>query len=62
MGKEAADDIEIIANEVEYGADGSWGIKFRHPERYVVSVFSILMMVNVLLMNCFVHLSGFGHG
>lgn len=32
VGKEAASRIDIIANEVDYRPDGSWGIKYRHPE------------------------------
>lgn len=32
VGKEAASRIEIVANEVEHKPDGSWTIKFRHPE------------------------------
>ncbi len=32
VGVEAASRIDIIANEVDYRPDGSWGIKFRHPD------------------------------
>lgn len=32
VGIEAASRIDIIANEVDYRPDGTWGIKFRHPE------------------------------
>lgn len=35
LGKVEADNIDVIANEVEYKEDGSWTIKFRHPERLV---------------------------
>ncbi|KDR79886.1 hypothetical protein GALMADRAFT_242000 [Galerina marginata CBS 339.88] len=31
LGQEAADEIEIIANDVEVFSDGKWEIKFRHP-------------------------------
>lgn len=33
VGVEAASEIDIIANEVEYLENGRWTIKFRHPER-----------------------------
>lgn len=31
VGVEAASRIDIIANEVDHRADGTWGIKVRHP-------------------------------
>lgn len=32
VGVEDAAQIEIVANEVEFLPNGSWTIKFRHPE------------------------------
>ena len=34
VGDEAANEIEIIANDVTVFPDGTWDIKFRHPTRY----------------------------
>jgi 2-hydroxy-3-keto-5-methylthiopentenyl-1-phosphate phosphatase len=31
IGDEEAKNIEIVANDVEVNADGSWEIKYRHP-------------------------------
>ena len=33
VGDEAANEIEIIANDVTVFPDGKWEIKFRHPSR-----------------------------
>ena len=33
VGDEAANEIEIIANDVTVFPDGKWEIKFRHPTR-----------------------------
>lgn len=33
LGEAAADDIEIIANDVIIEPNGKWHIKFRHPSR-----------------------------
>lgn len=33
VGDEAANEIEIIANDVTLFPDGKWDIKFRHPSR-----------------------------
>jgi 2-hydroxy-3-keto-5-methylthiopentenyl-1-phosphate phosphatase len=33
LGDAAADEIEIIANDVNIFPDGKWEIKFRHPSR-----------------------------
>ena len=33
VGDEAANEIEIIANDVTVFPDGTWDIKFRHPTR-----------------------------
>jgi 2-hydroxy-3-keto-5-methylthiopentenyl-1-phosphate phosphatase len=33
IGEEDAAKINIIANDVEIHPNGSWNIKFRHPER-----------------------------
>ncbi|KAF9517666.1 hypothetical protein BS47DRAFT_1371295 [Hydnum rufescens UP504] len=34
IGEEYAKTIDIISNEVDLKADGSWSIKFRHPDRW----------------------------
>jgi 2-hydroxy-3-keto-5-methylthiopentenyl-1-phosphate phosphatase len=33
LGEEAANEIEIISNDVTVQPDGKWKIKFRHPTR-----------------------------
>ena len=33
VGEVAANEIEIIANDVTVFPDGKWDIKFRHPSR-----------------------------
>lgn len=33
LGDTAANEIEIIANDVTVDSDGKWEIKFRHPSR-----------------------------
>ena len=35
LGEQAAEDIEIISNDVDIKEDGTWEIKFRHPSRSV---------------------------
>lgn len=51
LGEEIATEIEIIANDVDIKEDGSWEIKYRHPDRYVAVV-----------ANEFTYsISGFGH-
>ncbi|KAL0960262.1 hypothetical protein HGRIS_011892 [Hohenbuehelia grisea] len=37
VGEDDAKDIDIISNDVDIHADGTWRIKFRHPTRYVSS-------------------------
>jgi hypothetical protein len=37
IGEDDAKTIDIISNEVDIKSDGSWSIKFRHPERWVIS-------------------------
>jgi 2-hydroxy-3-keto-5-methylthiopentenyl-1-phosphate phosphatase len=37
FGAEAADEIEIIANDVTVFPDGKWEIQFRHPSRSVTT-------------------------
>lgn len=33
IGDEAANEIEIISNDVDVQPDGKWQIKYRHPSR-----------------------------
>jgi len=33
IGEEAANEVPIIANDVEVFPDGKWEIRFRHPSR-----------------------------
>jgi 2-hydroxy-3-keto-5-methylthiopentenyl-1-phosphate phosphatase len=33
LGEAAANEIEIIANDVTVFPDGKWAVKFRHPSR-----------------------------
>lgn len=33
IGKEAASEVQIIANEVTEFSDGKWEIQYRHPSR-----------------------------
>ncbi|KAG7094649.1 hypothetical protein E1B28_005472 [Marasmius oreades] len=41
LGEEEASQIEVISNDVDSHADGTWSIKFRHPSRYAAfSLFS----------------------
>ena len=35
IGQEAAEEIEIIANDVVVHPSGKWDIQYRHPSRYV---------------------------
>ena len=37
LGEQAAEDIEIISNDVDIKEDGTWEIKYRHPTRCVRS-------------------------
>ena len=36
IGEEDSNAIEIVSNEAEVHADGTWSIKYRHPTRCVV--------------------------
>lgn len=36
VGDEAAQEIDIIANDADVQPDGKWSIKFRHPSRCVI--------------------------
>ena len=36
IGEEDSKDIEIVSNEVDIHADGTWSIKYRHPSRCVL--------------------------
>ena len=38
IGQEAAEEIEIIANDVVVHPSGKWNIQYRHPSRYVSGV------------------------
>jgi hypothetical protein len=38
IGQEAAEEIEIIANDVVVHPSGKWDIQYRHPSRYVNGV------------------------
>lgn len=42
VGEEAANEIEIIANDVIVHADGKWEIKFRHPSRSALPILRIM--------------------
>lgn len=35
VGDDAANEIDVIANDVTLHADGKWEIQFRHPSRFV---------------------------
>ena len=37
LGEEDSKDIEIVSNEVDIHADGTWSIKYRHPSRCVLA-------------------------
>lgn len=41
LGEAAADEIEIIANDVDIQSDGKWEIKYRHPTRYASSMYHL---------------------
>ena len=38
IGQEAAEEIEIIANDVVIHPSGKWDIQYRHPSRYASGV------------------------
>ena len=56
IGEDDAKTIDIISNEVDIKSDGSWSIKFRHPERWV-----IVCLRKVMRRLSKPNISGFGH-
>ena len=59
IGEEDAKEIEIVSNEVDVHADGTWEIKYRHPTRSL-SFASICRISYHILTYCAIF-SGFGH-